>query len=93
MIHLCVLALTSILAFDGLAAAAGMSKAAEEVTPLEVVAAAVRVRGHACESPESATRDEEASRPDRAAWTITCESGRYQVIFEGDTGARVEPLP
>jgi hypothetical protein len=61
-------------------------------TTLAIIAAAVRDRGFACDRPISAERDPSASRPDRAAWIIQCETARYRVVFEGDTGALVLPL-
>jgi hypothetical protein len=61
-------------------------------TAIAIVAAAVRDGGFACDRPISAERDPSASRPDRAAWIIQCETARYRVVFEGDTGALVLPL-
>ena len=66
--------------------------AAEQMIGMDVVAAAVPDRGHACASPESATPDPEHSSPDERAWIIRCESGSYRVKFMGDTGAEVEPI-
>ena len=63
--------------------------ASEPQTTLDIVAAAVRERGFACDRPRSVGRDPSASEPDRAAWIIQCEGARYRVIFEGDTGPRV----
>jgi hypothetical protein len=61
-------------------------------TAVAIVAAAVRDRGFACDRPISAEREPSASRPDRAAWIIQCDTARYRVVFEGDTGALVLPL-
>lgn len=61
-------------------------------TDIEILAAAVRVRGYACEKPHAVEPDARASLPDRPAWIIHCECGRFRVIFEGDTGPRVLPL-
>jgi hypothetical protein len=66
--------------------------AAEQMSAKDVVAAAVRDRGHSCASPESAKKDPEHSSPDEQAWIIRCESGSYRVKFMGDTGAEVEPI-
>lgn len=57
-----------------------------------ILAAAVRVRGYACEHPTGVERDADASRPDRPAFVVRCERGRFLVIYEGDTGPRVTPL-
>ncbi len=66
--------------------------AAEPATTLDIVAAAVRERGFACQRPRAVERDASASEPDRAAWIIQCEGQAYRVIFEGDTGPRVVPM-
>ncbi len=73
----------------------GMSGLAAEALgqlPADVVADAVRDRGHACERALAAERDEAASRPDEAVWILTCSDGRYRVRFPGDTAPQVERL-
>jgi hypothetical protein len=72
-----------------------MAADAPETTPettIDIIAAAVRERGFACAAPRSVEHDAEASRPDRDAWLIACERGRFRVVYEGDTGPRVTPL-
>ncbi len=59
---------------------------------LEVVAAAVRQRGHPCDRPKSVEHDAEHSEPDQKAWIIRCENATYRVKFMGDTGAQVVRL-
>jgi hypothetical protein len=71
--------------------AAGAGAAAAETT-LDIVATNVRARGYACERPSSVEPDPSHSIPDERAWILTCDTGRYRVIFRGDTGARVEEL-
>ena len=66
--------------------------AGEPGTTLDIVAAAVRERGFACERPRAVERDTSTSEPDRAAWIIQCEGQAYRVIFEGDTGPSVVPM-
>lgn len=61
-------------------------------TDIGVVATAVRVTGARCEHPRRLEADPAATLVDRPAWIITCEDGRFQVIFEGDTGPKVTPL-
>jgi hypothetical protein len=58
----------------------------------DIVADAVRDRGHPCERAESAVRDEAASRPDEEVWILTCSNARYRVRFPGDTAPQVERL-
>jgi hypothetical protein len=66
--------------------------AAQDRSQADLVADAVRDRGHACARVVSAERDETASRPDEAVWLLTCSDGRYRVRFAGDTGPQVERL-
>ncbi len=65
---------------------------AQSADAADLVADAVRDRGHACTKVVSAERDEAASRPDEAVWILTCSDGRYRVRFPGDTAPQVEPL-
>lgn len=58
----------------------------------EVVAAAVRQQGYACDNPENAEPDANDTSPDEKAWILRCENGTYRVKFTGDTGAKVEPV-
>lgn len=74
------------------AAAAAPPAGAAAETDLGIVADAVRVTGARCDQPRSLEADAAASRPDRPAWIVTCESGRFRVIFEGDAGPKVTPL-
>ena len=88
-------ALVVVLALP--AAAAPSGQPADAAAPpaesnLNIVAAAVRVTGARCQHPRSIEPDAAASLADRPAWIIACESGRFRVIFEGDTGPRVTPL-
>jgi hypothetical protein len=61
-------------------------------TTLDIVATGLRSRGYTCAQPASAEPDPSHSVADERAWILTCETGRYRVIFKGDTGARVEEL-
>lgn len=58
----------------------------------DAILEAVRIHGYECERPAGVERDAAASRPEKEAWLVTCANGRYRVIFEGDTGSRVEPV-
>ncbi|MEO1090911.1 MAG: hypothetical protein AAFX81_09785 [Pseudomonadota bacterium] len=68
------------------------ASAGAQETPLDVVAAAVRVEGHACTKPQFVSADPAESGPDDRVWTLDCESGRYRVTFDGDSRPRVERL-
>ena len=71
---------------------AGTSAGPAAETDAAIVAAAVRVTGARCQQPSSLAPDPAATLADRPAWIITCEGGRFRVIFEGDTGPKVTPL-
>jgi len=71
---------------------AASAVAAEEDGPKDMIADQIRDQGYACENPQEATRDPEYSKPDEAAWILTCEDTTYRVILVPDMGARVERL-
>ena len=44
---------------------------AEDVeSPKDDIAAQIRAQGYACDQPQSATRDAQASRPDEQVWLL-----------------------
>jgi len=59
-------------------------------TPMSIIAAQVRLQGHACNEPRRAERDMQASRPNEAVWTLTCENATYRVTLVPDMAARIE---
>ncbi|MFO1112689.1 MAG: hypothetical protein U1E35_02025 [Rhodospirillales bacterium] len=90
-----MIAAVVVLALPAVAAAADQPAGAEAPSAesdLGIVAAAVRVTGARCQQPSRLEPDPAAGLADRPAWIITCEGGRFRVIFEGDTGPRVTPL-
>jgi hypothetical protein len=72
-------------------AMAGASASAQE-DPTNIVADQIRAQGYKCDSPQSAKRDAQASKPDEAVWTLQCESGSYRVRLIPDMAATVERL-
>jgi hypothetical protein len=70
---------------------AGASASAQE-DPTNIVADQIRAQGYKCESPQSAKRDPQASRPDEAVWILQCESGSYRVRLIPDMAATVEKI-
>jgi hypothetical protein len=70
---------------------AGASASAQE-DPTNIVADQIRAQGYKCESPQSAKRDSQASRPDEAVWILQCESGSYRVRLIPDMAATVEKI-
>lgn len=86
-------AIVALLASSVVAAAADPTAAGPAAeTDLGIVADAIRVTGARCDQPRRVEPDAAATLPDRPAWIVTCESGRFRVIFEGDTGPKVTPL-
>ena len=72
---------------------------AEDVeSPKDDIAAQIRAQGYACDQPQSATRDPQASRPDEEVWLLRCE-GRAIVFVLYPTWRRrlneliVRPAP
>ena len=72
-------------------AMAGASASAQE-DPTNIVADQIRAQGYKCDSPQSAKRDAQASKPDEAVWILQCESGSYRVRLIPDMAATVERL-
>jgi hypothetical protein len=60
--------------------------------PRNIIAAQIRDQGYQCDSPQSATQDMQASRPDEAVWIIVCESASYRVRLDPDMAAKVEKI-
>ncbi len=60
--------------------------------PKNVIAAQIREQGFQCDSPQSATQDMQASKPDEAVWVLQCETTRYRVRLVPDMAAKVERL-
>jgi hypothetical protein len=73
------------------AAMAGASASAQE-DPTNIVADQIRAQGYKCDSPQSAKRDAQASKPDEAVWILQCESGSYRVRLVPDMAATVEKI-
>lgn len=70
---------------------AGASASAQE-DPTNIVADQIRAQGYKCDSPQSAKRDAQASKPDEAVWLLQCESGSYRVRLVPDMAAKVEKI-
>ena len=71
---------------------AGSALAQSDESALDIVAAAVREHGYACQSPKKVDPDPDKTSPEEKAWIIQCENTAYRVKFLGDTGAEVTPL-
>ena len=66
---------------------------AEDVeSPKNDIAAQIRAQGYACDQPQSATRDAQASRPDEEVWLLRCEGASYRVRLIPNMAAQVERI-
>ena len=48
-------------------------------SPKDDIAAQIRAQGYACDQPQSATRDPQASKPDEEVWLLRCEGASYRI--------------
>jgi hypothetical protein len=60
--------------------------------PKQSLAAQVRARGHACETPLVARKDRHRSRRDHADWVLTCSDARYRIVLVPNRAARITPI-
>ena len=66
---------------------------AEDIeSPKADIAAQIRAQGYACDQPQSATRDVQASKPDEEVWLLRCEGASYRVRLIPDMAAHVERI-
>jgi hypothetical protein len=79
-------------AFFVTALLSGAASSLEGEDPKDIIAAQLRAQGYACDDPQSATRDQDASGPDEAAWILTCEGATYRVKLIPDMAAKVEKI-
>jgi hypothetical protein len=70
----------------------GVRAASAQEDPTNIIADQIRAQGYKCDSPQSAQRDPQASRPDEAVWILQCESGSYRVRLVPDMAAKVEQI-
>jgi hypothetical protein len=82
------LAALGLLGASGSAIAAG----AQGGDTQSILAAQLREQGYACEQPQSAERDAQASTPDQAVWIVQCESAKYRMRLNPDMAAKVERI-
>lgn len=85
---------SALIILAGITAPAGgaLQAASAQEDPTNIIADQIRAQGYECDSPQSAQRDLQASRPDEAVWILQCESGSYRVRLVPDMAARVEQI-
>jgi hypothetical protein len=82
------LLLAALVALTG----ARVLTASAQEDPTNIVADQIRAQGYKCDSPQSAKRDAQASKPDEVVWILQCESGSYRVRLIPDMAAKVEKI-
>ena len=82
------LLLAAVTAMSG----AGTFALSAQEDPTNIVADQIRAQGYKCDSPQGATRDPQASRPDEQVWLLQCESGSFRVRLVPDMAAKVEKI-
>ncbi len=82
-----LLAITTVAPLPATSPAAAQAEMSKDI-----IAVQIRRQGFECESPQSAKRDEEASKPDAEVWVLTCEGVSYRVQLVPNQAAKVEPL-
>ncbi len=82
------------LAILGLVGAGGKAIAAGPpgTDTQNILAAQLRDQGYACDQPQGAERDVQASTPNEAVWVVQCENAKYRMRLNPDMAAKVERL-
>jgi predicted trehalose synthase len=81
-----------ITLLGGTAVAWPLVAVAQPAMPAETIAAQVRLQGHRCDEPLSATRDTARSKPNEAVWVLKCANATYRLLLIPNMAARVEQL-
>ncbi len=68
------------------------ASAQQAAMPAETLAAQVRLQGHRCDEPLSATRDTALSMPNEAVWVLKCANASYRLSVIPNMAAKVERL-
>jgi hypothetical protein len=68
------------------------ARAQQAAMPAETLAAQVRLQGHRCDEPLSATRDTALCMPNEAVWVLKCANASYRLTLIPNMAAKVERL-
>ena len=75
-----------------LIAAVVLPPSVQAETVPDILAAQVRIQGHACDKAISAVQDRKRSRPDHEVWVLKCSNATYRFSRAPDMAAKVEIL-
>ena len=81
-----------ILAPIVVANAGELAAATLDEGPKSIISAQIRDQGYKCDSPQSAVRDMQASKPDEDVWVLQCEDASYRVRLIPDMAAKIERI-
>lgn len=71
---------------------AGLSAARADDGALNVLADQLRLQGFACDHPQSAKPDPDASRPNERVWIVACDGASYRMRIVPNMAAQVEKM-
>lgn len=60
--------------------------------PMDLLAAQLRTQGYACDHPDSAHLDKDASKPNGKVWIVACKGVHYRMTVVPDLAAKIEKL-
>jgi len=85
-------ALGGALALNAIDSTLSVEAQAQNESAASIIAVQIRKQGFACENPQSADRDEKASKPDLPVWVLKCDNATYRVRVVANMADRVEKL-
>ena len=83
-------ALGGALALNATDSTLSLEAQAQNESAASIIAVQIRKQGFACDNPQSAERNEEASRPDLPVWKLNCGNAIYRVELVPNMAAKVE---
>jgi hypothetical protein len=87
-----VAALGAALSLNAAVTALSPGAQAQDEAAASIIAVQIRKQGFACENPQSADKDEQASKPDLPVWILKCDNASYRVRVVGNMADHVEKL-
>lgn len=75
----------------GLSASSAIAESGLE-PPMDLLAAQLRTQGFACDHPDSARLEKDASKPNAKVWIVACKGVHYRMTVVPDLAAKIEKL-